>query len=513
MHKRRNTPFVKVKFSKNLEFSVPKGTRLKYLIIKEKIDFFFPCAGEGICGRCKVKFLKGAPAPTSYEKRLLSPDEIDKGVRLACCATLYDDAQIEPLYEEYPYFKQTLLPLSIFPIKGDPLKDKDKAFALDLGTTTLSMSLLDISKKVRISLSEEINPNIQWGEDVISRVKAAIDGKEEELKSALLKKIISMAKELGLNNDFFFVASGNPVVSSILAGYPLDSLSKYPFEPAKKAGEWIEIDDLGPVYFMPFIGGFLGGDAASFILVLKLIKAKSLFFAVDLGTNAEVFLFTKDKIWAASAPAGSALEGVGISCGIGVKRGAILDVKRKDQKIEIKTQNGKAKGFCGSGLLSFVALLLNEGVIDPTGRIKPPDELGNYWRDKIRDNKVFLTSDIFVSQDDIRKIQLAKAAIQAAMYILAKKAKVSLSFIKSMYMAGRFGGYLSLDVLKTLNIAPAGIEKLSYLGNTSLLGAELVALSVENKGVLEELIHEVKVVQMIEDDEFQDIYIQKLNFE
>lgn len=492
----------------------PAGVKLGYLMLQEGIDYPFPCGGEGRCGRCKVRFIKGASPPTPQEQQLISSQELAEGVRLACCAFLTTDAEVELLWPEgFLPSEGLLLPLELFSLKGKPIKEGEIAFSLDLGTTTFCLSLLDMKSRERRGVITNLNPQRRWGEDLISRMKAGLEGEESHLREVMVKSIKGMISTLSVRaNHCFLVVSGNSVMESMLAGYPLKGLARYPFKPSGWGGEWIEVNGIGLSYLMPFLGGFLGGDAASLLLVITLLGIEPPLLALDLGTNAEVILFTEKGIWATSAPAGSAFEGVGISCSLGPQRGSVSRVYKKGERLKIETLGGEPRGFSGSGLLSFLALLLKEGVLDSTGRLRPPEELTPFWQEKRRDEKIFLNEEIYISQQDVRKVQLAKGAVQAAIHMLAKRAALSLSLLRKVCIAGRFGSSISLDVLKVLGIAPEEIDEVHNLGNASLLGAELVALSEDNVELAEALAREAKVVQMVEDEEFQRTYLRSINF-
>jgi uncharacterized 2Fe-2S/4Fe-4S cluster protein (DUF4445 family) len=497
---------IKVKWrSSEREVSTPPGVKLSYLLMKENIHFPLPCGGEGICGQCKVKFHKAPPPPTAVEQRILSVHEISQGIRLACRVLITEETVIELL--ENPAWSvsnpsiqwQYLHPL----VKGDPPKPGTKVGAIDLGTTTMALSILDTKERKRESLKILPNPQSLWGSDVVSRIKAGMENWEDKMAQAVWDTVTPH-----LNKVAFTIISGNSVMESIMAGYPLDSLSRYPFEPPFFEGEWRQ--NPIPHYLMPLVGKFMGGDASSLLLTLDLIGPNIPAVALDLGTNAEVIHWTRDGVWAASAPAGPAFEGVGISSGSGFSPGAVVRVERKENNLTYETVKGEsAKGFCGSGLISLIALLLVEGVIDSTGRIKPPEELPHFWKRKRYEKGLLLDHRLTLTQEDVRKIQLAKGAVASILTLLLSKGN-DTPF--SLYLAGAFGSSLNPKDLTTLGIVPENTKNVIILGNTSLLGAEAVALSKDCLERVETLARRVTLLEPVDDPMYQKIYMDSLTF-
>ena len=473
--------------------------------VKENIDFPFPCGGEGLCGRCRVRFLKGPPPPTPAERRLLTPQEIEEGVRLACQAVITRSTELELLGGGTVLPRDFLLDLTSLVPCLQPPREGSRAAALDLGTTTLALSLLDLGEGTRLNTRLVTNPQRAWGEDVVSRMKAALEGKERELAQVVWDLLLPH-----LEGSSYLVVSGNAVMETILAGLPLDTLARYPFQAPFAGGQWRE--EPFPHYVMPLVGRFLGGDTAALLLVLDLLGAGRPALALDLGTNAEVLLLTKEGVKAASAPAGPAFEGVGISSGMGLSPGAVVQVEMKGDGLVLHTlDGGPPRGFCGSGLLSLTALLLREGVVDSTGRIMDEGELSPFWRERRVEEGLVLEGGITFTQGDLRKIQLAKGAVTSAWRTLLREYG-PVDGPSVVYLAGAFGSSLSLVDLVTLGLVPREVREAVHLGNTSLVGAEAVALSRDCLERAEELVSEVEVVDLAMVEGYQDIYMESLSF-
>ncbi len=480
------------------------GVKLSFLLMQEGIDFPLPCGGEGICGRCRVRFLEHPPPPSETERRILSPKELREGVRLACCAVVTQDTRVELLDSSCPLPREALSPLSELLPPDLPPREGEAALALDLGTTTLVLSRLGIKERRREKATALLNPQLSWGGDLISRIRAAIEGSSEAMAKAIWRLLSAQIRGVS-----YAVISGNSVMEAILAGFPLDSLARYPFVAPFKGGVWR--DEPIPCYYMPVVGHFLGGDTASLLLVLDLIGVPETGVAMDLGTNAEVVAWSPKGVWATSAPAGPAFEGMGISSGVGLSSGGVAQVKKEGDTLLFRTLNGvHPRGFCGSGLISLLALLLREEVVEPSGRIKGKDELSRFWRER-RDERGLCLEGLTLTQEDVRKIQLAKGAITSALRVLLPLAGIKGKF--PLYLAGAFGSSLSVDDLVGIGVVPRCVSAVVSLGDTSLMGAEAVALSTRCLHKVEELASKVKVVDLVNRDDYQDIYLGGLTFE
>jgi len=485
------------------ETLAPSGVKLSYLITKENIDFPFPCGGEGVCGRCRVRFLENPPPATSVEERLLTPQELASGVRLACQAVVYHDTVVELMGADMALPQDFLLDVVDLIPRGEPPRRGKRAAALDLGTTTLALSLLDLEGPSRLATQIMSNPQRVWGGEVVSRIKAAQEGRGKDMARVVWDLLLPH-----LEGTSYLVVAGNAAMETILAGLSVDSLARYPFQAAFTGGQWRE--EPFPHYLMPLVGRFLGGDTAALLLVLDLIEAKRPALVMDLGTNAEVLLLTKKGIKAASAPAGPAFEGMGVSCGVGLVPGAITGVEKGKHGLVFHTlEGGFPIGFCGSGLLAVLAFLLREGVVDATGKIREAQELSPFWRDMRTFQGLSLGQGIILTQEDIRKVQLAKGAVTSAWRTLLDL-EGRRDEPEVLYLAGAFGSALALEDLRTLGLVPQGVREVVYLGNASLVGAEAVALSQMCLERVEGLAREVEVVDLASQKGYQDIYMESL---
>ncbi len=435
-----------------------------------------PCGARGVCGRCRVRFLKGAPPPTPKERELIGEAEILKGVRLACLCSIKEDAVV--LIPQ-----QTTHRVPCPPMPPPPEKNPAHAAAVDVGTSTVYILHGESCLKFW-------NPQGLWGPDVASRIQHALEPQKRRAMAKLLKEqIVEGLRELSFSGTVG--VSGNPVMLAILEDDDLTPLSRFPFSRGKRGfrtKEWQGIKAL----FLPEIGGFLGADALSMLTATLLSHAPKPYMAMDMGTNTELFLVGKERVLGTSLPAGPAFEGYGISSGSPAVKGAIYEV---EEDLSFKTIEGAPEtGICGSGIISAVHALKKRGFIDETGLLLiNPYRLGR----------------VTVKQEDVRALQLAKAAVFAGVKLLLEEARVAPKEVKTLFICGNFGGAVKEKWLFELGFFPEGFKpQVIYLGNTSLWGALWAAVSSRVRKLMESLKSDVEVLQLAEREDFQKAYLE-----
>ncbi len=457
--------------------SVPAGHPLKTILEEHGIIIPMPCGGRGVCTGCRVLFLQGAPEPQPAETKALSEQELSKGVRLGCLCRIEKDCTVLlPQAEEAsPAF--TKLP----EITPEDFEEPEGTGAADLGTTT-----------VYIMWREKIlsfwNPQMLYGEDVVSRLTHYLDpSKRDGLRGIIVDKLCNVASSLGISR---LCVSGNPVMVGILEGRDLSGLARYPFSTGPKDFRIVQFNNL-TLELLPEIGGFLGSDALS-TLAAAVMKSPTLpALAMDIGTNTEMFLITEGGVYGASLPAGPAFEGYGIRHGIRATAGAIY---RVNDDLSFETiENRPEVGICGSGLISAVYQLSRRGLIDCQGRLLTGER--------------YPLGRVAIYQQDIRALQLAKAAVYAGAKALMERA--GISHIKTLLLAGNFGASLEPSWLTELKFIPVEeIEHFEYLGNTSLWGARYASTSGNLRKLMNHLKDEVEVLQLAEDETFKGHFIE-----
>jgi len=407
------------------------------------------------------------------------------------------------------------------------------AAAFDLGTTTIAGSLLDTATGERLAETGALNPQKPWGADVLSRLEAAAEPAElAAMQSALAREMERMTEELlarggALAGELASVAlAGNPAMEHIALGLPVASLAYPPFRPLFSAGKSVITRDLGwsrelPAYLFPLPGGFVGGDLVAFLFGLKEPPRPASLF-LDLGTNAEIALFDGERYLATSAAAGPAFEGGNLSCGMAALPGAISGVEIEGDRLKISTIGGlPARGICGSGVLEAVGALLSAGVVDATGRLLPageiPSNLGNRVQEVNGVPAFLLHRDarglVYLDQEDIRALQLAKGALRAGIEILLSRAGLSFGDLSGVVLTGSFGAVLSPSVLEKVGIFNENmVRNTGFVREGALAGVERLLVEPDGANLLESLAGRVRVIPLSGTPLFEKLFLKNIDF-
>ncbi|MDO9069498.1 MAG: ASKHA domain-containing protein [Deltaproteobacteria bacterium] len=409
------------------------------------------------------------------------------------------------------------------------------ALAIDLGTTTLAASLINRGSGERIAMTGSMNPQRRFGADVVSRLNAAINSSQDmrEMTSLIRCELRRMASELcqltGIDwSDVQLVAiAGNPAMQHILMGLPLESLAFPPFRPRNTNGTWLTAFDMGweggaDVYVFPMPGGFVGGDTVAFLYgqMSPLTLDPALF--LDMGTNGEMALLVKDTIWATSTAAGPAFEGGNLSCGMVALSGAISCVQIENDRVRLKViGDGQPQGICGSAAIEAITELLRCNILEPNGRLRDPGELSSNLSSRIiahnGANAFVLYRDaqqlIFLSQEDIRQIQLAKSAIRAGIEVLAERSRIRFQALIDVVLTGSFGSVLRPEWLKTIGVFDENMVEISrFKPEGALAGAELALTDSDQFKTVEELAKRFRVVPLSGTPLFETNFIRNIDF-
>lgn len=407
--------------------------------------------------------------------------------------------------------------------------------AVDLGTTTLAVALVDMTTGEVLKRTSAENPQRAWGADVVSRITAALEDPPslKEMSIAALKTCASLLNELTEESGLCVAEvaiAGNTVMEHLLLNVSPVSLAKPPYKPAFKGAKRLIAKDFGfntadgaGLYVFPVIGGFVGGDAVAVALFLGLNNATGPTITVDIGTNSEIMLSANGLLYVASAAAGPAFEGGGIRHGMLAGRGAVRGMKISSGEVKLDViGNVSPRGICGSGLIQTVSELLGAGVIDFSGRIKSPDEVSSNLAMKIKHGKNGYAFELYngasgaiaLYQDDIRALQTAKAAIKAGISVLLRKAKVTSDTIETVHIAGSFGASLDASSLKNIGLIDEGwAGKTRFAGDAALDGAAFVLGSDEKKTFAEKTALNAKYVPLSGSAHFEKEFIKNMNFQ
>ena len=416
--------------------------------------------------------------------------------------------------------------------------------AFDVGTTTLAALLFDLANRCQLGALTGVNPGRFAGADVISRITFAADSEEnrKRLQSTLIRKLDEMAEVLAEGKEISRVTvAGNTAMCESILGLGMKGLCRAPFHKeyqdcCRKKGETLGFSYLkkAEILVLPSIDGYVGADALSVYTWVKAMDGRKKVLAVDIGTNGEILLFGEGRDFACSAAAGPALEGAAVVQGMGAVDGAIkkaaLSGRFPMQDIACQViGGGKAKGICGSGLLSALSLLVRTGVIDESGCIRSEEELRKMGVparicrriSESRENgerRILLAGEesqdpVFLTASDIRQLQLAKGAIRAGIDILLQKAQIPAEELCRIYLTGSFGNSLSAEDVTGIGLLPeAGKEKIISVSNCAGMGAAMALLSEQVQREMEEDAEKICHVELAGEADFQERFLQEMNF-
>ncbi len=455
--------------SHDIGVDVDAGALLLDAVRIARIRMETPCNGGGTCGKCKVRLdADTLQRVRRVETKVLTEEEIADGWA-TLCSTLVDgdialdlpgaserglrileegqrlDLPLEPWIEKR--FQREGYATDVY--GGPDLLGRDAGdttartygVAVDIGTTTVVASLIDLGTGSQVGSASSLNPQVVHAQDVLSRVKLASTPEglatlHGEIAAEIDRLIGLLAFEARISRRRIYevVLAGNTCMLHLAANVSPEPLGRYPYTPALSGGQHIEakglglaISQFGAVYIPPVVSGFVGADITAGILSTNLAEVKGVTLFVDIGTNGEMALARDGHLQATSTAAGPAFEGMNIACGMRAADGAIERVSLEGGIVHVETiGEAPATGLCGSGLLDAVAELAVHGVIESSGRFtKDRSRLpqGLQTQFATRDGKpIFrLTENVYLSQGDIRQVQLAKGAVRAGIDILLRR--------------------------------------------------------------------------------------------
>lgn len=418
-------------------------------------------------------------------------------------------------------------------------RQKEKAYgvAFDLGTTSLFAALVDLETGEAAALANKNNMQRIYGADVISRVKYCLETPDglEVLQRILINNLNIMLEEMleqvkaSAGNIYRLTAVGNPVMLHLLMGLNPSGFATAPYAgiftdeisyPAAELG--LNVNSQARLLLLPQVGGFVGADTTACLLTLP-ERNSGCYCLIDIGTNGEVIVARSGKLWAASAAAGPAFEGGNISHGMRAGSGVIDRVRLNDDgQLEFNILgSGPAKGICGSAVIDLTASLFKASYIDENGIINT--EASNHITVKQEENEArIILSDseenvnampVAFSQEDIRQVQLAKAAIRTTIDILLNEAGLSYSDLNRIYLAGVFGSFLDPENSILIGLLPpVKADKIKNLGNAAGQGAILALLSAEQVQKARQIKNQISYIELATHPDFQDRFLANLNF-
>lgn len=512
------------------------------------------CGGRGICKTCLVQIVGGdAPPPTPADAAFFSAVRLEKGWRRACQVVLANDCRVEipaRARARGSPVRAKSLDVWIAPdpvVRGHrqadglsvtrfgeviallPARSRLVGLAVDMGTTNIGVFLVDLRSGMPLGEIGIENPQAKYGADVITRMNQAMrdpaiaDDMRRLVANAINAAVsaLAAARKFSVEAIVDVVVAGNSAMHHLFLGLAVDRLGRAPYTPVITAPLDVKARDLGLasapgayVHMLPNIAGFIGGDHAAMLLGIRADAEKRTVLALDIGTNTEISLIHGGGISSLSCPSGPALEGGNISCGMRAANGAIDTVTVQNGDIAISTIGGGAPvGLCGSAVLDAAAAFFQLKAIDARGRI-----ISSSPRFITRDGHAALDivpgeNGVYLSQQDIRNIQLAKGAIRAGIEILLEDNGLKASDLDLVVVAGAFGSYIRIDSALAIGMLPdLPLGRFEQVGDAAGLGARLALLSQPMRASAAAMAKACRYIELSGSDRFMRRFMTHIPF-
>lgn len=492
--------------SKFIQITIPaaaQGKRLSAYLAEAGYPIAADCGGRGTCGKCGVTLVSGSLAADPEGMTPLVPDS--EGKLLACRAFCKgEDAVI-------------LLPVSegqglAVAITETTLTDIHRCgVALDIGTTTLAAALVSLDDGAILRTVSRLNPQKSFGADVMSRIGAVMEDESSlhTMQALLLDSVRLMIDELtGGKPVSHMTVAGNPTMLHLFCGVSPTGMGAYPFTPVFTETKILSGDTLGlpaeTVTLLPSISAFIGGDLTAGMIAQRITDHDNPVLLVDMGTNGEMILYTGkrhgSRLYGTSTAAGPALEGAGISTGVGGISGAVSSVQWNGVSLVCDTiGHAPPVGICGSGLIDLVAVLLLREIVDETGYLE--------------EDPFPYAEGLTLTGADIRAFQLAKSALRAGMEVLCETAGLSPRDLSLICIAGGLGHYMNVSSAVHVGLLPdCPRRNMVGVGNTALMGAAMV---LKDPSLLEKVSEEAAACQTVDlnlSPSFSDKFMEYMMF-
>ena len=499
-------------------------------MLQEKNEYISaPCNGNGICGKCIVRYKSGATEPTKQDREFLSEKQLEQGYRLACQSYPTEEYKVE-----IPELEETIEVLSQWEnqrteeilkntAEGTAEKTENAIYGIciDIGTTTLAALLVNLKTEADCQTAVSVNHQRTYGADVISRIDASNNGKKWEMQRCIRQDLQKLVGELAEKEGIHvaqiqrIVIAGNTTMCHLLRGFSCETLGVAPFLPVDLS--WMEgsaADFLGmkeldtKVVILPGISAFVGADIMAGIAKMNMHRSEGYHLLLDIGTNGEMVLGNCRHMYVTS----TAFEGGNISCGMASIPGVISHVFMEETgkagfqvigETDGENKKQQAIGICGTGMIDLVYELREHQMIDEHGT----------YSDLYFDTGYELAEKVKFTQNDIRELQMAKAAIRAGVDILVKKAGITFDEVDNCYLAGGFGTKIDIKKAAGIGLIPKELEmKTIPAGNTVLAGTKEVLLGRISKEELEKIQTMADVINLAEENDFEELYLSYMDF-
>jgi uncharacterized 2Fe-2S/4Fe-4S cluster protein (DUF4445 family) len=416
--------------------------------------------------------------------------------------------------------------------------------AVDIGTTTVVATLINLNTGDVVATAASLNPQNVFGDDVISRIshgqkEAGLKELHDVIISGLNELVARLCTDSGISQQQIYevVVVGNTTMNHIFLGFPIRQLGQMPYNAWSVDAHDVEppatglmVNHAGNIHTVENIAGFVGADTVGAAVAVRMDKVEKMTLVIDIGTNGELILGTKDRMFAASCAAGPAFEGARIGHGSRAMQGAIERVafNANSSDLEVVAIGGQAPtSICGSGLIDTVGVLLELGVVDTTGRFVSPDDLKNSVSTKIlarlienNGQPAFVIAfgpdgraKVILTQKDLREVQLAKAAIRAGIKLLQARAGVDDSQIEQYLVAGAFGNYVDPVHAMRMGLLPTvQLDRVKFVGNAAASGAKLILLNRHLRVLAGDLARRIQYVEIGHEAAFSTVFADCLFF-
>lgn len=520
------------------------GGSLHEILARAGIALAADCGGKGACGKCRIiARSEGLSEVADAERSLLTRQELEAGIRLACQCKVAADVRIlipassmvasQCLQTEGSAQIHQVTKDDFDPVSGE---DGFLGLAVDLGTTKIAGYLYHLKEGKLLASSGVMNPQISFGEDVISRMAVAAGSPQGPMQlSTPLKRAVNdlaerMAAEAGVSGKDIsrICVVGNTAIMHLFQELSVSTLLSAPFEPVVRSAMLIPAGNMdlavasdAALYIPPVVGGFVGADHVAMILATGIDRSDTPVLGIDIGTNTEIVLYLpeQNRLCCVSCASGPAFEGATIKHGMRAADGAIETVRISGSRLEFNTiGNAPPLGLCGSGIVDSVASMLRLGILDEMGHLNRDTEAVR----KGEDGYEYVLApaslsgngqDIVVTQKDVCQIQLAKGAIRTGIDCLLEATGTSCETVQQVVMAGAFGCHMDLDSAADIGLLPrfshAGY---TWAGNAAGVGACMMMASSKYRQRAEQIAKTAKFINLKEHPGFNRHFAMSLRF-
>ena len=494
---------------------------------REGSSLTLPCGGNGTCGKCRMLVLGGETQITAEDRHFLSEESLKRGERLMCRARFLTDGAICLPAEQTEKSDEQIQSVGITSIgttNSGAMGVGNFGVAVDIGTTTIAMALVDQQTgRIAASLTKN-NSQRKYGADVISRIKSANEGATQELKRLawedITKGMDQLFEDCHPTRAERLVISANTTMEHLLMGDSCRTLGEAPFQPSDISLRMTTVGEIWEqspeqyhsmqVTILPGISAFVGADIVSGMYDCGLHSATKAVLFIDLGTNGELVIGTKEGFLATATAVGPAFEGGNITCGCPGISGAISSVSMIGDRVVTHTiGNKKPVGICGTGVLELTYELYKSGIMDAQGNLRQAYLENGYPVAQMENG-----DRIIYTQGDIRQLQMAKAAIRSGIELLMKESGLTVQDISKVFLAGGFGYKLNVYKAAGIGLIPRELrDKTAACGNTSLQGAVRFLLEKDVAGKMQQMILKTKEMNLAAHPTFEKYYLKYMDFD